>query len=80
MRKILAIGCLLLTSAAVVTTPARAEVRDDCVRPSDYSYRMDYNSRTPVEHERRDVRDVRDRRDNERRDVRDFHSYRDGGH
>ena len=72
MKKLLAIGSLLLTSAAVVATPALAADRYDYARSNDYAYR----ART--ERERREARIERERREHERRDVRDVRWHRDG--
>jgi hypothetical protein len=67
MRKIIAIGSLLLTSAAVLVTPALAAGRNDYyARPN-----MTYQAR--IEQQRRDVRAVRDSRAHDRRDWRDYH-------
>jgi hypothetical protein len=73
MKKLLAIGSLLLTSAAVLATPALAADRDDFARPNESTYQARIDQR------RRDDRIERERREYVRRDVRDFHSDRDGG-
>ena len=72
MRKLLAIGSLLLTSAAVIATPALARDRDDTVRPSAYTVQ------SRVERERVAGRVNRERREQERREVRVVRTYRDG--
>jgi hypothetical protein len=63
MRKIIAIGSLLLTSVAAVATPALARDRDDVYVNREYQVR--------AEQDRRDVRDVRDIRFEHARPVRE---------
>jgi hypothetical protein len=71
MKKTFGLIALLVTSSAVLATPALARDRDDCV------YNNNYAVYTVRHDDHRDVRDRHDDRGRDVRNVRDVHD-RDG--